>query len=59
MQDSIDHYNACAKHILVRRGVLEHARLRAPAETLGDVSRGLLERHLDALRLTTAGVRVG
>ena len=26
---------------------------------LGDVSRGLLERHLDALRLTTAGVRVG
>ena len=59
MQDSIDHYNACAKHILVRRGVLEHARLRAPAETLGDVSRALLERHLDALRLTTGGVRVG
>lgn len=59
MQDSIDHYNACAKHILVRRGVLEQARLRAPAEPLGDVSRALLERHLDALRLTTGGVRVG
>jgi len=59
MQDSIDHYNACAKHILVQRGVLENARLRAPAEALGDVSRALLERHLDALRLTTGGVRVG
>ena len=59
MQDSIDHYNACAKHILVRRGILEHAHLRAPAEALGDASRALLERHLDSLRLTAGGVRVG
>jgi 4-hydroxy-tetrahydrodipicolinate synthase len=59
MQDGIDHYNACAKHTLVRRGVLEHDRLRAPAEPLGDVARALLERHLDALRLATGGVRVG
>ena len=28
IQHSIDHYNACAKHVLVRRGVLEHAALR-------------------------------
>jgi 4-hydroxy-tetrahydrodipicolinate synthase len=59
MQDSIDHYNACAKHTLVRRGVLERERLRAPAETLGDAGRALLERHLDALRITAGGVRVG
>ena len=58
MQDSIDHYNACAKHILVRRGILDRARLRSPAETLGDVSLALLERHLAAVPLTTGGVRV-
>ena len=29
MQHSIDHYNACAKQVLVRRGVLEHDGLRA------------------------------
>ena len=58
MQDSIDHYNACAKHILVRRGILDRARLRSPAETLGDVSLALLERHLASIPLTTGGVRV-
>jgi len=59
MQDSIDHYNACAKHILVQRGVLESERLRAPADALSEVSRALLERHLAALRLTPGGVGVG
>ena len=59
MQDSIDHYNACAKHILVQRGVLESERLRSPAETLGETSRALLQRHLAPLRLTTGGVGVG
>jgi len=59
MQDSIDHYNACAKHILVQRGVLEREGLRAPADSLGDGSRALLERHLAALRLTPGGVGVG
>ena len=33
MQHSIDHYNACAKHVLVQRGVLEHDR-PAPARRL-------------------------
>jgi dihydrodipicolinate synthase/N-acetylneuraminate lyase len=59
MQDSIDHYNACAKRILVQRGVLEGERLRAPADALSDTSRSLLERHLAALRLTPGGVGVG
>jgi len=59
MQDSIDHYNACAKHILVRRGILERDRLRPPAETFGDGSRAMLERHLDVLRVTRGGVGVG
>jgi 4-hydroxy-tetrahydrodipicolinate synthase len=58
MQDSIDHYNACAKHILVQRGVLESDRLRAPADGLGDISRVLLDRQLAALPLTTGGVGV-
>jgi dihydrodipicolinate synthase/N-acetylneuraminate lyase len=59
MQHSIDHYNACAKHILVQRGVLEHDGLRAPAGSLGVVSRMLLERHLTDLDLAAGGVGVG
>jgi 4-hydroxy-tetrahydrodipicolinate synthase len=59
MQHSIDHYNACAKQILVRRGVLEHAGLRPPAGALGDGSRMLLERHLSGLQLTKDRVVVG
>ncbi len=48
MQHSIDHYNACAKQVLLRRGVELHPALRQPAAELGDVSMGLLERHLAA-----------
>jgi 4-hydroxy-tetrahydrodipicolinate synthase len=59
MQHSIDHYNACAKEILVHRGVLARARLRPPAGTLGGASRALLDRHLAALRLSRDGVGVG
>jgi dihydrodipicolinate synthase/N-acetylneuraminate lyase len=58
MQHSIDHYNACAKHVLVRRGVIDEPALRAPAATLGDVSRGLLEAHLNALQLAPVGAHV-
>jgi hypothetical protein len=58
MQHSIDHYNACAKRILVQRGVLEHERLRPPASTLGRTSSRLLERHLAGLQLQTDGVGV-
>jgi 4-hydroxy-tetrahydrodipicolinate synthase len=56
MHDSIDHYNACAKRVLVRRGVLEHEGLRSPAASLGNVSRMLLERHLAGLQLAAGGV---
>jgi len=59
MHHSIDHYNACAKHVPVQRGVLGHDRLRQPAGTLADASRGLLERHLSALQLSSGRVGVG
>ena len=58
MQGSIDHYNACAKRVLVHRGVLTDARLRTPATELSERSRALLERHLVGLKLETAGARV-
>jgi 2-keto-3-deoxy-L-arabinonate dehydratase len=58
MQHSIDHYNACAKHVLVQRGVLEHAGLRSPAGVLGEASLTLLRQHLDGLQLP-GGVGVG
>ena len=58
MQHSIDHYNACAKHVLAQRGVLADTALRAPAASFSDVSRGLLERHLAALRLAQGSVGV-
>lgn len=59
MQHSIDHYNTCAKRVLVHRGVLEHAGLRAPAAALGDVSRKLLDRYLAGLQPDADPVRVG
>jgi 4-hydroxy-tetrahydrodipicolinate synthase len=58
MQHSIDHYNACAKQILVRRGVLSHDGLRPPAASLGSASQTLLERHLADLQLAKDGVGV-
>jgi 4-hydroxy-tetrahydrodipicolinate synthase len=51
IQHSIDHFNSCAKHVLVRRGVLRHAGLRPPAAELGELSRRILEAHLAALDL--------
>jgi 4-hydroxy-tetrahydrodipicolinate synthase len=59
MQHSIDHFNACAKRILVQRGVLAHEGLRPPAAALGAASIGLLERHLAGLELPADGVVVG
>ena len=58
MQHSIDHYNTCAKHVLVRRGVLEAAALRAPAAAFGEVSRDLLERHLSTLQVIVGDASV-
>jgi dihydrodipicolinate synthase/N-acetylneuraminate lyase len=59
MQHSIDHYNACAKHVLVERGVLGSAGLRAPATGFGNVSRLLLERNLAHLAIAEEGARAG
>jgi dihydrodipicolinate synthase/N-acetylneuraminate lyase len=59
MQHSIDHYNACAKRVLVRRGVLDHAGLRSPAAAFDESSELLLDRHLADLQLSPGGVRVG
>jgi 4-hydroxy-tetrahydrodipicolinate synthase len=56
IQHSIDHYNACAKHVLVRRGVLTNAALRPPAAELMDTLLEPLERHLALLDLAADGV---
>ena len=47
----IEHYNACAKHLLVRRGVLASSHMRAPTSGLSDLGRALAEREFDALGL--------
>lgn len=44
LQD-IDHYNACTKEILVRRGVLRQAGLRQPAPRLSPLALELLDAH--------------
>jgi len=59
MQHSIDHYNACAKRVLLRRGVIEHPGLRSPANTLGQASEDLLDRYLSSLQVSADGARVG
>jgi 4-hydroxy-tetrahydrodipicolinate synthase len=59
MQHSIDHFNACAKRVLVQRGVLVQDGLRPPGALLGETSRRLLERHLLSLNLEAGEVRVG
>jgi 4-hydroxy-tetrahydrodipicolinate synthase len=56
---SIDHYNACAKHVLRMRGVEIEASLRAPGpRTLSARSVQRLESYLERLALPNgAGVR--
>lgn len=45
----IEHYNACAKHLLVRRGVLAGSHMRAPTSGLTEIGRTLLERYFDEI----------
>ena len=47
----IDHYNACTKEVMVRRGVLKQAGLRPPAPGLDDVAIKLLDRFYGDLGL--------
>jgi dihydrodipicolinate synthase/N-acetylneuraminate lyase len=41
----IEHYNACAKHLLVHRGVLAGSHMRAPTTGLTPIGRALAERY--------------
>jgi 2-keto-3-deoxy-L-arabinonate dehydratase len=51
----IEHYNACAKHLLVRRGVLASSHMRAPTTGLTELGRALAEREFDAIGLPGGG----
>ncbi len=57
MQHTIDHYNACAKHVLVKRRILTNAELRPPAAPLRQASQILLEQHLADLNLDNVASR--
>ena len=60
MQHSIDHYNACAKHVLVQRGVLEHDGLRVARRRHSATPRGRCSNGISpALQLAAGGVGVG
>ena len=48
---SIEHFNASAKHVLERRGVLSGSELRAPAIQLDVAGREILDLHLRTLDL--------
>lgn len=54
---TIDHFNACAKHVLVRRGVLSCATLRQPSAPFPDGMTGVLDRYLDNLDLNLPDAR--
>ena len=43
----IEHFNACAKHLLARRGVLANSHMRAPTTGLTPLGRSLAERYFD------------
>jgi 2-keto-3-deoxy-L-arabinonate dehydratase len=48
----IDHYNACTKEVMVRRGVFKHAGLRAPAPALDAIGIQMLGRLIEDIGLT-------
>ncbi len=51
LQD-IDHYNACTKEVMVRRGVFKHAGLRSPAPALDATGLRMLGRLSEDIGLT-------
>lgn len=59
MQQSIDHFNSCAKRVLVRRGVLANPGLRPPAAELGETSSLLLAQHFAAVEAAVRETSVG
>jgi dihydrodipicolinate synthase/N-acetylneuraminate lyase len=52
---TIDHYNACAKYVLSRRGVPIHPELRPPGLQLGPAAINLLEAYLRSLPIDGMG----
>jgi 4-hydroxy-tetrahydrodipicolinate synthase len=48
----IEHFNACAKHLLARRGVLASSHMRAPTTGLTAIGRALAERYFDEIAAT-------
>jgi 4-hydroxy-tetrahydrodipicolinate synthase len=53
MTTDIDHYNATAKYILRKRGLVTNDELRAPAYRLIPASRSILDGYLAELSLVT------
>jgi 4-hydroxy-tetrahydrodipicolinate synthase len=49
---TIEHYNATAKYVLCKRGVLSVGQMREPAVQLDDVCKILLDRHMAELGLS-------
>lgn len=52
--ESIEHYNATAKYVLNKRGVLATTELRAPALRLNDSAKAIVDRYMDGLTLAAA-----
>jgi 4-hydroxy-tetrahydrodipicolinate synthase len=51
---TIEHYNATAKYVLQKRGVVECDRLRGPAQQLGPAGRQITDDYLAMLALVPA-----
>jgi dihydrodipicolinate synthase/N-acetylneuraminate lyase len=49
---TIEHYNATAKYVLCKRGVLSGGQMREPAVQLDAVCKSLLDRHMAELGLS-------
>lgn len=48
---TIEHYNATAKYVLYKRGVLKSPELRAPAYRLNASAQAMLDRYLEQVQL--------
>ena len=51
---TIEHYNATAKYVVQKRGIVECDRMRAPAEHLGPAGGQTTSDHLTRLSLVRA-----
>lgn len=49
---TMDHYNAAAKYVLHKRGVLPCPALRAPSYRLSEAGAAMLDRYVDQVQLT-------